>query len=267
MKIGVAKNGNIATSLVVELMLDERADREDIEVRVFTSGAKMQLKDCEDVVKRILEYNPDLIIYISPNPSLKQVIKALEMLKGRRVIVIGDSPGIKAKEKFEELGFGYILIKGDAMIGARREFLDPIEMVLFNADMLKILAVTGALRIVYEEIDKAIKNGEYLPRVVVDSETAVKYSGLNNPYARVKAMACYEIAEKVAELNVKGCFIIKEREKYIATVAGAHEMLRLASLLADEIREIEKINDSVLRKPHSRSGDILSKLKLFEKPS
>ncbi len=267
MKIGIAKNGNIATSLVVELMLDERADREDIEVRVFTSGAKMQAKDCEDVVDLVLKYNPDLIIYVSPNPSLKQVVNSLKKLKGRRVIVIGDSPGIKARETFEELGFGYIFVKGDAMIGARREFLDPIEMVIFNADMLRVLAVTGAFRVVYEEIDKAIKDRNYLPRIVVDSMLAVERSGIENPYAKVKALACYEIAEKVADLNVKGCFVIKEREKYIATVASAHEMLRVASKMADEVREIEKVKDSVLRKPHSRSGDILSKRKLFEKPS
>ncbi len=267
MKIGIAKNGNIATSLVVELMLDERADREDIEVRVFTSGAKMRARDCDDIVNRVLEYNPDLIIYVSPNPSLKHVVNSLKKLEGRRVIIIGDSPGIKAKETFEELGFGYIFVKGDAMIGARREFLDPIEMVLFNADMLRILAVTGAFRVVYEEIDKAIKDDSYLPRVIVDSMLAVEHSGIENPYAKVKALACYEIAEKVAELNVKGCFVIKDREKYIATVAGAHEMLRAASILADEIREIEKSADAVLRKPHSRSGDILSKRKLFEKPS
>ncbi len=267
MKIGIAKNGNIATSLVVELMLDERADREDIEVRVFTSGAKMQAKDCEDVVDLVLKYNPDLVIYVSPNPSLKQVVNSLKKLKGRRVIVIGDSPGIKARETFEELGFGYIFVKGDAMIGARREFLDPIEMVIFNADMLRVLAVTGAFRVVYEEIDKAIKDRNYLPRIVVDSMLAVERSGIENPYAKVKALACYEIAEKVADLNVKGCFVIKEREKYIATVASAHEMLRVASKMADEVREIEKVKDSVLRKPHSRSGDILSKRKLFEKPS
>ena len=42
--------------------------------------------------------------------------------------------------------FGYIIMKGDAMIGARREFLDPIEMADYNGNLVKVLALTGAFR-------------------------------------------------------------------------------------------------------------------------
>ncbi|MEM0332753.1 MAG: F420-dependent methylenetetrahydromethanopterin dehydrogenase, partial [Archaeoglobaceae archaeon] len=86
------------------------------------------------------------------------------------------------------------------------------------------------------------------------------------PYAKAKAMAAYYIAEKVADVDVKGCFMEKDPEKYIPLVASAHEMMRTAAILADEAREIEKYNDTVYRSPHARTGEILKKFKLMEKP-
>lgn len=270
LRIGVIKTGNVASSLVLELLLDERADRGDIKVRVVTSGAKMSPEDCESVIENILEFKPELIIYSTPNPAALGPSRIIEELKGKRAIVIGNAPGIKIKEVLEKAGLGYILIKGDSMIGARREFLDPTEMALFNADMLKVLAVTGVFRILQEEIDNTIDGiktkKEHLPRVIVDSSIAVERSGIKNPYARAKALAAYELAEKVGELDVKGCFEVKEHEKYIPLVASAHEMLRAASRLADEAREIEKGSDKVYRTPHSPEGKFLKKSRLMEKP-
>lgn len=40
-----------------------------------------------------------------------------------------------------------------------------------------------------------------------------------------------------------------------------------AARLADEARELEKAGDTVSRKPHARSGEILIKKKLLEKPA
>ena len=40
-KIAIIKMGNIGTSPILDLILDERADREDIDVRTISSGAKM----------------------------------------------------------------------------------------------------------------------------------------------------------------------------------------------------------------------------------
>ncbi|MEE8403176.1 MAG: F420-dependent methylenetetrahydromethanopterin dehydrogenase [Candidatus Hydrothermarchaeaceae archaeon] len=267
MLICVIKTGNIASSLVLDLLLDERADRKGIDVRVATSGAKMGPADCEDAASRILGLGADLILYSTPNPSTPGPSKVIEMLEGKRAVVIGDAPGIKIKDKLEAAGLGYIFVKADSMIGARREFLDPIEMVIFNGEMLKVLAVTGAFRVVQEEIDATIEREDYLPRVIIDSDTAVSRSGIKNPYARAKALAAYEMAEKVGSMNVKGCFMQKEPEKYISTVTSAHELLRAAAALADEAREIEKANDAVLRRPHSTDGRLLEKHGLFEKPS
>jgi methylenetetrahydromethanopterin dehydrogenase len=42
--------------------------------------------------------------------------------------------------------------------------------------------------------------------------------------------------------------------------------MRAAAKLADEARELEKANDSVLRKPHAKDGRLLTKTKLLEKP-
>ncbi len=266
MWIGVIKTGNIASSLVLDLLLDERADRKNIDVRVATSGAKMNPEDCEEVAEQIIGLDPDLILYTTPNPSTPGPLKVIDMLKGKRAIVIGDAPGIKIKDKLVEAGLGYIFVKADSMIGARREFLDPTEMAIFNGEMLKVLSITGAFRVIYEEIDRSIDEKDYLPEVIIDSDVAVSRSGIKNPYARAKAKAAYEMAEKVGELNIKACFVQKEPEEYVQTVASAHELLRAASALADEAREIEKAGDKVERKPHSPDGKVLKKDKLMDRP-
>jgi len=41
-KVGVAKLGNIASGVMAELLLDERADREDMQTFMATSGTKLQ---------------------------------------------------------------------------------------------------------------------------------------------------------------------------------------------------------------------------------
>lgn len=267
MKIGVIKTGNIATSLVLEFLLDERADRDNLDASVSTSGAKMDPKSAEEAASKVLEMKPELVLYSTPNPSAPGPKKVISMLSGRKAVVIGDSPGIEIKAELEEAGLGYIFVKADSMIGARREFLDPSEMALFNSDMLKVLAVTGALRAVQEELDRCIESkGSYLPRVVVDKKRAIASSGIENDYARAKAMAALEMAEKVGEIDVKGCFFTKDMENYVPEVASAHELLRAAAKLADEVREIEKVGDEVYRTPHSRDGKILKKRKLMQKP-
>ena len=272
-RIGFVKVGNIGSAPLLELLLDERAEREDIDVRVITSGAKMGADQAMEVVKKMVDYKPDFVVTASPNATLPGPTKIREILReaGIPLIVISDSPAKKAIKQIEELGQGYIIVEADSMIGARREFLDPIEMALFNADLMKVLAITGAFNIVHNEIDRVIdafKKGvkPTLPKIVMDKEKAVNAAGFQNPYARAKAMAAYETAKKVADLTVEGCFVAKEWERYTALVVAAHEMMRAASILADEAREIEKNSDSVLRTPHYDDGTILHKRKLMAKP-
>jgi len=267
------KLGNIGTAPMIEFLLDERAERGDISTRTVGSGSKIGPEEAEECAKRLLDFGPQIAIVTSPNASLPGPTGARKLLAGSGVptIVVSDSPAKKALRQFEEGGFGYLIIEGDPMIGARREFLDPVEMAIFNSDALKVLSITGALRLVAEELDKAIvslKGGERpaLPRVVVDKERAVEAAGFSNPYARAKAMAAYEMCSRVAAMTTEACFVVKEWERYTAIAAAGHEMMRTASKLADEAREIEKGGDDVLRTPHYDDGTVLQKRKLLEKP-
>jgi methylenetetrahydromethanopterin dehydrogenase len=271
-KIGVIKCGNLGTSPVVDLVLDERADRPNIDVRGVSSGAKMSPEQIEDAVPKIMDFDPDFVVFISPNPGAPGPARARELLSKMDVpaIILGDAPGMGKKDEMDEQGLGYIIVQGDPMIGARREFLDPTEMASFNSDVIKVLAATGAYRVVQETLDGVIAAAESgsieLPKVVISTDVAVTAAAFKNPYAKAKAMAAYEIAQKVADIDLKGCFMTKEMEKYIPIVASAHEMISAAAKLAVEAREIEKANDSVMRKPHGAKGQTLWKTELMKKP-
>jgi methylenetetrahydromethanopterin dehydrogenase len=272
-KIGIIKCGNIGTSPVLDLLLDERADRPNIDVCVIGSGAKMNPEEIEKAVPLMLEMERDFVIFISPNPGAPGPAKARELLSAADVpaIIIGDAPGLRSKEEMDEQGLGYIIVKADPMIGARREFLDPTEMASFNADVIKVLALTGAYRVVQNTIDAAVAAVEAgsaieLPKVVISRDVAVAAAEFSSPYAKAKAMAAYDIATKVADIDVEGCFMVRDAEKYIPIVASAHEMITTAAKLAAEAREIEKANDTVVRTPHGGKGQTMSKSVLMEKP-
>ena len=272
-KVGIFKCGNIGTSPLLELLLDELADRKDIKVRTVTTGSKMSLEDVEESLPKIIEFNSDIFVVISPNTALPGPAKARETFasSGKPGIVITDAPGKRVKADIEKQGLGYIIITGDPLIGARKEFLDPTEMALFNSNIIKVLAITGVYRIVQTEIDKAIYAIEagqapVLPKLVIDVSVVRDNSVLSNPYARAKAMAAYGMAEKVAEINALACFVEKEKEKYVPLVASAHEIAQTAARLAEEAREIEKYNDSITRKPHAKNGRLKNKTRLLADP-
>lgn len=273
-KIGIIKSGNIGTSPVIDLILDERADRPNIDVRLVGSGAKMNPEQTEEVVPKIKDFDPDFCIFISPNPGAPGPAKARELLSEGDIpaIIIGDAPGASKKDEMDEQGLGYIIVKADPMIGARRELLDPTEMASFNSDIIKVLAATGAYRLIQHTIDEiiaAVEAGDEieLPKLVVTAEKAVEAGNFENPYARAKALAAYEMAAAVANLDTKGCFMVQDHEQYIPLVAAAHEMASAAAKLATEAREIEKSNDSVCRTPHMGDGCIGNKCNLMDKPS
>ncbi|MFW9922352.1 MAG: F420-dependent methylenetetrahydromethanopterin dehydrogenase [Candidatus Thorarchaeota archaeon] len=273
-KIVILKLGNIASSVLLEMLLDERADRTDLEVRTISSGAKLENTSISDAYNISKNVDCDLILITTPNASLPNTMKLISKVKEKKLptIIISDILKDESIEIFKKENIGYLMIKADAMIGARREFLDPMEMVLYNSDLLKVLAVGGVLNLIYHEIDAVIeqisrKETVILPQIKVTSASAVKYAGFSNPYAEVKARGALEIAEKVSDINHKGCFKINDREEYITQVATGHEMMRNAAQLADDAREIEKINNRVRRQPHSYEGEIQEKITLTEKPS
>ena len=257
-----------------ELLLDELADRKDIETRTVTTGSKMGVRDVEDALPKIFEFSPNLLVFISPNPSIPGPAKVRERLsnKGIPSVVISDAPAKRIKKELEEQGLGYIIIMGDPLIGARREFLDPIEMAIFNSNIIKVLAIVGVYRIIHQEIDKLIhatKTGlnPVLPKLIIDANIIRDRSDFKNPYAKAKALAAYELTEKIAEINIQACFRESESNKYIPLVACAHEIAQIAAKLAEEAREIEKYSDTLVRKPHSKSGKLKVKTKLMLPPT
>ena len=146
LNIGILKNGTIGSSLLLAFLMDERAEATRLKVREVTSGAKMNpAEECEETMKTLLEFKPELILMSSPNAALKGPLKAREMAHsaGIPTIIISDAPAKKAIDEIKEKNMGYILVNCDSMIGARRPFLDPVEMSCFNADLLKVLAITG----------------------------------------------------------------------------------------------------------------------------
>ncbi|MDO5850010.1 MAG: F420-dependent methylenetetrahydromethanopterin dehydrogenase [Methanobacteriaceae archaeon] len=272
-KIGIIKAGNIGTSPVLDLLLDERADRPNIDVRVFGSGAKMAPEQVEDIVPKIDAWAPDFCIFISPNPGAPGPARARELLSEKDIpaVIIGDAPGKGKKDEMDEQGLGYIIVMADPMIGAKREWLDPTEMADFNANVLKVLAATGALRLVQFTIDDLIDAADAgaeleLPKLIITANKAVDAAEFANPYAKAKAIAAYEMCGAVANLDMKGCFMTKGFENFIPLVAAAHEMAKAAADLATEAREIEKANDTVLRTPHMKEGNRGRKVDLICKP-
>ncbi|MCS7386027.1 MAG: F420-dependent methylenetetrahydromethanopterin dehydrogenase [archaeon GB-1867-005] len=273
-RIAVVKFGCIGCSPLLEIALDERSNREDIKVRVYSTGGKMSPEDCIEVSVEAARFEPQLVVVVTPNAALEGPTAGRRELRKRlpnaSIIIISDEPAKKVADELESEGFGYIIVEADSMIGARRDFLDATEMVLFNSDVLRVLAVAGVFRMIVSEIDRIIsqiKSGGKvdLPKIIGSAEFVVNnYGGFTNPYARAKAIACYEAARRVARLSTRGCYVLKRREQYIPIVAAAHELMRFAAKLADEAREIEKSIDSVIRTPHVKSGAVRFKRKLME---
>ncbi|MFX1278648.1 MAG: F420-dependent methylenetetrahydromethanopterin dehydrogenase [Promethearchaeota archaeon] len=271
LKIGILKNGTIGSSLLLAFLMDERAESTRINVYEVTSGAKMHPPEmCIKTMEALLKWDPELIIMSSPNAALPGPKAAREMAGNIPTIVISDTPAKKAVDEFKEKNRGFILVNCDSMIGARRPFLDPTEMSIYNADLLKVLAITGALHVIAEELNKVIIDmlegrTPSLPQKIVDATIAINAAKFSNPYAQAKAIAAFELAASVSKLTGKACFQLKERSEYIPLLAAAHEMMRTAALLCDEAREIEKYNDSVIRRPHHAQQHFLTKIGLNDK--
>jgi methylenetetrahydromethanopterin dehydrogenase len=270
--ITFVKIGFIGTTIIIEALLDERSARTDLKMRVVSCGVSMEVDDSEDVSKMAAGIESDLYVLISPNAGLPGPKKAREVLKetGKPIIVISDEPSRKRMLKLPEEGIGYIVVYGDPMIGAVTSFLDPVEMAIFNGDVLKLLSVTGVFRLIQSEIDRVldeIKAGEkpVLPEIVITKMKALEYSDLQNPYAYGKAMAAFEMGRKVANLTTEGVFKTEDRTETIHKVTAAHELIRQGAMLADEAREIEKFNDSVVRLTHFKKGNRRRKTELHGK--
>lgn len=281
-KLGVLKLGCIGAAPLLDLLLDERADREDLEVRAWTCGSKLDPASCEEPTAAIVAWKPALAILVSPNAALPGPGNARKALAAAGIpfVTLSDAPSKKAffrkNDEGKQVmnvpdGQGFMIFQADSMIGARREFLDPTEMSLFNADVIKVLAATGVFRLVQQTLDALVddlKAGRApgFPKLTVTPAKAVAAGNFANPYAAAKAYASLVIAETVAGVTADGCFKEQDPAKYIPMVAAGHEMMRTAARLADEARELEKGNDSVFRSPHAAGGAMLRKVRLENKP-
>ncbi len=271
-KVTFVKIGYIATTTLIDALLDERSGRKDLQMRVVSSSVSMEEEAAVDVARIAAGIPSDLYVVVSPNAAMPGPTKAREALHatGKPVIVVSDEPSRKTLKENPVEGVGYIVVMNDPMIGAKQSFLDPVEMALFNSDAIRVLAVTASFRIVQQEIDKVIEQigkGEKptLPQVVVEKENALAAAQITNPYAQGKAMAAFEAARRVANLSTEGTFKVEEPERYLPILAAAHELLRQAAKTADEAREMEKANDSAARLAHFSKGETRKKTKLGDK--
>jgi polyphosphate kinase len=71
-----------------------------------------------------------------------------------------------------------------------------------------------------------------LPSITVSAEMALAAAEFANPYAAAKAYAALTIAEAVAAVTTRGCFMEQDPAQYITLVTAGHEMMRSAAQLA-----------------------------------
>ena len=271
LKIVFAKIGMIGITPMIEGLFDERAVRKDIVIRSVYSGCKMEPSDAKEVLEVALALKPQLLIFVTPYLQGEGPLAGVEMLCGSGVpsCVVSNTANKEVLSKLEENGIGYIIVDADPMIGAKKEFLDPVEMCLFNSDIIRVLALTGVYRAIQIEVDKmidALKQGlkPQPPKLILDKEKALAYAGYHNPYAAAMAMAAYEACRLVAELSTRGCYAIKDLGRALHYVTASHEVMRVAARLVDEAREMEKKNDTVERLIHISDGSVIKRVRLLE---
>ena len=269
-KITFLKIGNITLTTLIDIMLDERASRADIEATVISSSTKMKPEAAERIFPLIDQVETDLMVMISPNASDKGPQAVIDKYKEKYpLIVVSDTADKELRQKWKDEGVGYIIVPFDPMIGAKRDFLDPTEMCLFNGYIITAFSSCGVFAYITDLLDNVIeqlKTGDKpeLPFRNMSSIGVVTTYPFANPYSRPKAMAALNMLQEAGKLNVNGCFIEKDRNKSLIKVNAAHEMVRQAAIIADEVRELEKSTDHVIRTPHGKEGEKLHKKHFFD---
>jgi methylenetetrahydromethanopterin dehydrogenase len=271
LKVVFAKIGMIGITPMIEGLIDERAVRTDIVTRSVYSGCKMEPSDAKEVMEAALALKPHLLIFVAPYLQGEGPLAGVEMLCGSGMpsCVVSNTATKEVLSKLEQNNIGYIIVDADAMIGAKKEFLDPVEMCLFNSDIIRVLALTGVYKAVQVEVDKmieALKQGRrpQPPKLILDKEKALAYAGYHSPYAATKAMVAYEASKLVAELSTRGCYAIKDLGRALHYVSASHEVMRVAASIADEAREMEKKIDAVERLIHIYDGSVIRRVRLLE---
>ena len=269
-KITFVKIGNITLTTLIDIMLDERASRTDIEGTVISSSTKMKLSAAERIVPLIDQVETDLMIMISPNASDEGPQSIITKYKNKYpLIVVSDTANKEVRDKWKEDGIGYIIAPFDPMIGAKKDFLDTTEMCLYNGYIITAFSACGVFAYItalLDDVIRQLKEGKKpeLPTRNMSSIGIVTSVNFSNEYSRPKALAVLNILTEAGELNVNGCFVEKDKEKSLIKVAGAHEMVRQAAILADEVRELEKTSNHLIKTPHGKEGELLHKIHFFD---
>ncbi len=269
-KITFVKIGNITLTTLVDIMIDERGSREDIEATVISSSTKLQPSDVERLFPLIDQVKTDLMIMISPNANLKGPQKLIDNYQDKYpLLVISDAADKDLRAQWRDKGIGYLIAPFDPMIGAKKDFLDPSEMCLFNGHIISCFSATGVFSYFTNQIDEIInmiKNGEELslPTKYLSSKEIVTNTTFSNDFSKPKAYACLEMLAQVGKLNVSGLYVEKDEKVALLKVGAAHEMVRQANLLSDEIREMEKAGNHLAKYPHAKDGSTLHKMHYFD---
>jgi len=269
-KITFVKLGNITLTTLIDIMLDERASRKDIEVTVLSSSTKMKPEAAERLFPLIDQVETDLMVMISPNAKDKGPQAVIEKYKDKfPVIVVSDTADKEMREKWKADGVGYVIVSFDPMIGAKLDFLDPTEMCLFNGYIIETFSSCGVFAYIvrlFDEVIDQLKSGEKpeLPTRNLSPIGVTESYPFGNDYSRPKAFAALRILQDAGKLNVNGCWGEKDHNRALVKVAAAHEMVRQASIIADEVRELEKASGHLVRTPHNKEGEIYHKIHFFD---
>ena len=142
-------------------------------------------------------------------------------------------------------------------------------MCLYNGYIITAFSACGVFAYItalLDDVIRQLKEGKKpeLPTRNMSSIGIVTSVNFSNEYSRPKALAVLNILTEAGELNVNGCFIEKDKEKSLIKVAGAHEMVRQAAILADEVRELEKTSNHLIKTPHGKEGELLHKIHFFD---
>ena len=269
-KITFVKLGNITLTTLIDIMLDERASRTDLEVTVISSSTKMKPEAAERLYPLIDQIDTDLLVLVSPNAKDKGPQAVIEKYKDKYpVLVVSDNAGKEMREKWKANGVGYIIASFDPMIGAKIDFLDATEMCLFNGYIIETFSSCGVFSYIVKQFDYVIKQLKFSDKLELPtrnlSPIGISQSyPYKNDYSRPKAFAALRMLQDAGKLNINGCWVEKDKERALIKVAAAHEMVRQASIIADEVRELEKACGSLVRTPHTKEGDLYKKMRFFD---
>ena len=230
----------------------------------------MKPEAAERLFPLIDQVETDLMVMISPNAKDKGPQSVIEKYKDKvPVIVVSDTADKEMREKWKADGVGYIIASFDPMIGAKIDFLDPTEMCLFNGYIIETFSSCGVFAYIvklFADVINQLKAGEKpdLPTRNLSPIGVVESYPFGNDYSRPKAFAALRMLQDAGKLNVNGCWGEKDKNRALIKVAAAHEIVRQASIIADEVRELEKASGRLARTPHNKEGEIFHKIQFFD---